>query len=184
MTQQKSFNSQVYTMACNRLKLNRREKTIFYRLLGFLLRNDKPFPYSTGSLSDVTGYSRSSIFESFNLLEKLRLIQRIGIGKARKFSKGSILKRICSLIHSRIIHSENFFNREEILKKRRNEFSKFYSINFMKIIERDGNKCNYCKKESKLTIDHIYPVSKGGEDFLTNLQLLCQPCNSSKSNKL
>lgn len=54
----------------------------------------------------------------------------------------------------------------------------------MKIIERDGNKCNFCKKESRLTIDHVYPVSKGGEDCLNNLQLLCQSCNSSKSNKL
>lgn len=119
MKQQKTFNSQVYTMVCNRLKLKRREKTIFYRILGFLLRNDKPFPYSTGSLSDVTGYDKRSIYPCFNELERLRLIQRIGTGKARRFSKGSILKRICSLINSRIEMSENFFNKEEILKKKK-----------------------------------------------------------------
>jgi hypothetical protein len=98
----KSFNSQVFTLVCNRLKLHRREKTIFYRLLGFLLRNDKPFPYSAKSLSEVTGYSRSSIFESLNLLEKYRLIKRIGYTNQCKFTKGSILKRICTLVQNRI----------------------------------------------------------------------------------
>lgn len=183
MKQQKTFNSQVYSMACERLKLQRREKIVFYRLLGFLIRNDKPFPYSTGVLADLTGYRKESMYRCFNVLETLRLIERIGTGKARRFIKGSILKRICSLINSRIESSEKFFNKEEILKKRSNEFTKFYAVNFMKIIERDGNKCNYCKKEYRLTIDHIFPVSKGGEDCLNNLQLLCQPCNSSKSNK-
>ena len=34
-----------------------------------------------------------------------------------------------------------------------------------------------------LTIDHIVPVSKGGQDHLDNLQLLCGYCNSSKGAK-
>ncbi len=98
----KSFNSQIFTLACNRLKLKRREKTIFYRLLGFLIRNDKPFPYSAKSLSDLTGYSRSSIFESINLLENSRLIERIGFTSRVKYTKGRIMIRICTLVQKRI----------------------------------------------------------------------------------
>ena len=98
----KSFNSQIFELSCNRLKLKRREKTIFYRLLGFLIRNDKPFPYSIKSMSKLTGYSRSSIFECLNMLENLRLIKRIGFTDRRRFQKGSILKRICSLVQKRI----------------------------------------------------------------------------------
>jgi predicted transcriptional regulator len=98
----KSFNSQVYSIACNRLKLKRREKVIFFRLLGFLIRNNKPFPYSSKSLSENTGYSESSIYESLNDLEKLRLIERIGFTSQVKFCKGQILKRICSLVQKRI----------------------------------------------------------------------------------
>ena len=43
--------------------------------------------------------------------------------------------------------------------------------------------CNLCGvhfEYRNLTIDHIVPKSKGGQDLETNLQLLCQACNSSK----
>ena len=36
----------------------------------------------------------------------------------------------------------------------------------------------------KSTIDHVVPLSRGGSNWLSNLQLLCQPCNDSKHNKL
>jgi 5-methylcytosine-specific restriction endonuclease McrA len=35
-----------------------------------------------------------------------------------------------------------------------------------------------------MTIDHIYPKSKGGTNDLNNLQPMCQTCNSKKSDKL
>lgn len=44
--------------------------------------------------------------------------------------------------------------------------------------------CAFCYSTTKLTIDHIIPVSKGGLDDIENLQCLCFPCNRAKSNKL
>ena len=45
------------------------------------------------------------------------------------------------------------------------------------------NGCRYSMPFQNLTIDHIVPQSKGGTDDITNLQLLCNHCNSVKGNR-
>ncbi len=48
-----------------------------------------------------------------------------------------------------------------------------------------NNKCAACNKriKKKYHVDHIYPLSKGGSNWPSNLQILCQFCNISKHAK-
>ncbi len=52
------------------------------------------------------------------------------------------------------------------------------------ILERDNFTCQYCgstpKEGALLKIDHIFPVSKGGETELNNLNKSCFFCNMGK----
>lgn len=53
------------------------------------------------------------------------------------------------------------------------------------ILSRDGFRCKYCGLTSETTslhVDHIKPISKGGETVIANLQVLCEACNLGKSN--
>lgn len=52
-----------------------------------------------------------------------------------------------------------------------------------KIVEYD-NKCALCGQETKLTIDHIVPISRGGSNWIANIQPLCGHCNYTKQDRL
>jgi len=44
--------------------------------------------------------------------------------------------------------------------------------------------CYSCGTNQNLSIDHIIPLSKGGNHSIGNLMTLCRSCNASKGNKL
>ena len=50
--------------------------------------------------------------------------------------------------------------------------------------KRDEGKCIECGSKENLEFDHIIPFSKGGANTYRNIQLLCESCNRSKSNKI
>jgi hypothetical protein len=51
------------------------------------------------------------------------------------------------------------------------------------VLERDGHKCKWCSSGENLEIDHIVPVSQGGESVADNLQVLCRSCNRKKRTR-
>lgn len=68
------------------------------------------------------------------------------------------------------------------------------AVNPFKVFERDGWRCQCCKKPTPRDrrgtyhprapeLDHIVPLSKGGEHSYRNTQLLCRACNAAKSDK-
>jgi hypothetical protein len=48
------------------------------------------------------------------------------------------------------------------------------------VMERDGHKCLRCQATERLEIDHITPISQGGNGHQENLQVLCVSCNRKK----
>ena len=42
---------------------------------------------------------------------------------------------------------------------------------------------SYCGQKKNLTIDHIIPKSRGGQNTWENLVTCCSPCNRLKSNR-
>lgn len=65
---------------------------------------------------------------------------------------------------------------------------KNYSDEERKIIyNKSGGRCELCGQRllfEEMTLDHIVPLSMGGEDSMENLQTACYACNQFKSNIL
>jgi 5-methylcytosine-specific restriction endonuclease McrA len=51
------------------------------------------------------------------------------------------------------------------------------------VLRRDGQRCQYCGNRDSLTVDHVYPKSRGGPDTWENLVAACVPCNNRKGNR-
>src|SRR3990167_1297631 len=59
-----------------------------------------------------------------------------------------------------------------------------YTLNQWENLKKEYHyQCLRCRKsepELKLTVDHVVPLSLGGDNTIANIQPLCGPCNSSK----
>ena len=55
------------------------------------------------------------------------------------------------------------------------------------LFRRDHNTCLYCGnyyQDSQLSRDHVYPISRGGQDSWANVVTACKRCNARKGNSL
>lgn len=65
-----------------------------------------------------------------------------------------------------------------------NATGNFSSGDVAEILIRQKKRCASCKaKVSKYHIDHINPISKGGDNSKWNIQILCAACNLRKAAK-
>ena len=51
------------------------------------------------------------------------------------------------------------------------------------ICQEHGHLCHYCRQSKILTMDHVVPLSKGGNHTASNIVPACRSCNSSKGAK-
>lgn len=64
--------------------------------------------------------------------------------------------------------------------------NRFVKFNRLNVFYRDNFQCQYCGqhfRRKELTLDHVYPKSKGGKTSWTNIVTACGTCNSKKADK-
>ena len=71
------------------------------------------------------------------------------------------------------------------MKGGRNYIRKHLSLGDRQLLwKRQGSKCAICKDACKeFDVDHIIPLSSGGDNSLRNLQGLCKTCHIAKTSK-
>ena len=79
------------------------------------------------------------------------------------------------------ISSRNYRRRLEQLRQAGGSHTK---AEWLEVIRTQENRCAHCREIVTLTKDHIIPLSKGGGDYISNIQGLCRPCNTRKGAKI
>lgn len=109
--------------------------------------------------------------EKQKLAKKCRTCWRVSVpsGALSPFYKGGYQRKL--------------LNNKIASKRRQNMEGSHSEAEWVALKAKVGNICVCCKKpESELVLrkDHIIPVTKGGTDYISNIQPLCDSCNSRK----
>ena len=103
-------------------------------------------------------------YELYNASCVLHLIKQVKDRRGKFFNVREIWDAICRVERGKVSNKMRF-----------------------SIYERDGYRCCKCGASDafvKLEIDHIVPISKGGQSTYDNLQTLCHKCNVEKGNRI
>jgi len=63
------------------------------------------------------------------------------------------------------------------------ELSTLTAAEWAQIQTDQGGRCLYCGQIVKLTMDHVIPLSRGGEHTKENVVGACRSCNSAKKDR-
>lgn len=81
-------------------------------------------------------------------------------------------------------HKETVIANEHKKRARKRESEGCFSAEEWKqLCDLYDNRCLCCGKRKKLTVDHVIPLSKGGSNYISNIQPLCKECNNKKYTK-
>lgn len=105
--------------------------------------------------------------------------------KWQRSEKGRVSKRK-SNVQQYAVRSEEYKANSRARRARKYEAEGSHTLSDIREIRSQTHFC-LCGADFKIvkpTVDHIVPLSRGGSDWASNLQLLCGPCNDSKGSKL
>lgn len=116
-------------------------------------------------------------YEPMTITNAKKAIILVYLGKAEMIEKNNALVRSVrtSIPLPSIVRLTRYINvpRKRIILSRKN------------IIKRDNHQCQYCgTRNGPVTIDHVIPRDRGGEDTWENLVCACVKCNNKKGNRM
>lgn len=116
--------------------------------------------------ADYTPINVTTVFKGFKLVDK---------GKAEILKAGD----------NPIVAGEKEFLRPLIIRLYNYVKFRFHKlkINRNRLFRRDNYSCVYCGNKRNLTVDHVIPKSRGGQNTWLNLVTCCSHCNRVKDNR-
>lgn len=102
--------------------------------------------------------------------------QRLNAEKCLKYQRQNYWRH---LPDKRIFHRNRMYRRRTNCSRGDMTISQWHEIERLQ-----KGKCWWCGKDSKLDMDHLIPITKGGLHTFKNIVGSCRSCNSKKGAKL
>lgn len=116
-------------------------------------------------------------YEPINVCGARRAVRMMLLGKAETIEVDGFMVR-SERLNFRLPVVIRLLRYVRVPRKAEAPFSK------KNVFRRDGHTCQYCGSPNELTLDHIYPLSRGGRTTWENVVCCCRKCNARKGNRL
>lgn len=143
------------------------------------------------SIYDLPEAERKAYFRENKRQSRAKLAGKLTTEEARAKNRQQYLKNkqrykdkaaVWNKKHGEFMRALGVFNR---LKKHYPEALEATSMTVDDLehwfVENRDTPCKYCGDRDTICADHVVPLSKGGVHEFSNLQIICQRCNSWKS---
>lgn len=113
--------------------------------------------------------------------------------KSKKFQENSQVCIYCDTKRKQKLFAQRFnltkplskgSERRKNIKRNGGFYTKSEWSNLKKRYDYRCLRCGRQEPEVKLQADHVIPVIRGGQSWISNIQPLCGPCNGEKARKI
>lgn len=85
---------------------------------------------------------------------------------------------------SAVIRHREGVRRRDVRQRAAKNIKTHTHAEWVALLARHDGRCMHCGTRERITRDHITPISKGGDDGITNIQPLCHSCNCRKHDNI
>lgn len=185
------FNQKLCSIKCKtesrRAVLKKHKMTDVWKVSNEKWVNSEKRKANERSLCQKPSYKAKAVIRSMTCLRKSPTLQKKKKLRDIEFSKsekGKAINKVSRKKYSKtdkgLITSKNGKAKRRALEKN----GKVTLTEWNAVLFKNDYRCVKCKTDKKIEMDHIIPLSKGGNHSKDNIQPLCRSCNASKGNKI
>ena len=120
---------------------------------------------------------RHFISVDYKTYKKWKYIIKLAVFLNKKYISCEIYRKNFKNLNNFVVIGLRYYGKN--VNRRTNGYAK----NYIKV--HDNEKCLYCNKRltnKNVTVDHIVPISKGGNNTQVNMIVCCKKCNNERGD--
>jgi 5-methylcytosine-specific restriction endonuclease McrA len=129
-------------------------------------------------------HERSLEINRASKLKNLEAFRASDRERARKYRAANPEKKRLANRAYLIAHRTELSLRKVARRAAQRSAGIYSAVEWAAIKKKQRNRCADCGLRRKLTVDHVFPISRGGCNYAFNLAARCHSCNAKKHDHI